>query len=26
LTKPYVVRTFSAIGGESWKNWDILDH
>jgi oligopeptide transport system substrate-binding protein len=25
LTKPYVVRTFSAIGGESWKNWDILD-
>jgi oligopeptide transport system substrate-binding protein len=26
LTKPYVVRTFAAIGGESWKNWDILDH
>jgi len=26
LTRPYVVRTFAAIGGESWKNWDILDH
>jgi oligopeptide transport system substrate-binding protein len=26
LTKPYVVRTFAAIGGESWKNWDILPH
>ena len=26
LTKPYVVRTFSSIGGESWKNWDILPH
>ena len=26
LTKPYVVRTFSAIGGEHWKDWDILPH
>jgi len=26
LTKPYVVRTFASIGGETWKNWDILGH
>jgi len=26
LTKPYVVRTFASIGGQTWKDWDILDH
>jgi len=26
LTKPYVVRTFAAIGGEHWQDWDILPH
>jgi len=26
LTRPYVVRTFAAIGGEAWKNWCILPH
>lgn len=24
LTKPYVVRQFASVGGEHWKNWDIL--
>jgi len=26
LTKPYVVRTFSALNQEHWNRWDILPH
>jgi oligopeptide transport system substrate-binding protein len=26
LSKPYVVRQYASIGGQTWKNWDILPH